>query len=275
MTFHDRLKQSSKHDNVMQGEATSAIVISKFCIFMFCVLFLLSARAIAEKATEYDATTDKRILFSNIPWNITVSELDNSLEALGVEFRSTYSEYGNAGSSLSASSTSFGDGTVVPIVGSKHVPTRVYWIQPENTFTPLLKVAGHSVSWIYASFYNKYPTSLYELDIHVSSNKLISAEQQYGDLKDKLTVLYGEPHCYFNEDPSTDTYCSVWLGSDDTAVYLKRYHFKRRNSESVSLCYGLASSCDAFLRIEEQATIESEQRKNEVLDNIADDYSGL
>ena len=246
-----------------------------FSALLIYLLLSLGSNVVAEQATGYEATTDKGILFSNIPWNITVSDFNNNLDAIGIKFRSTYTEYGNARYSISLSSTAFGDGTVIPIISSKYVPTREYWIQPENVYSNLCEVAGHSVSWMYASFYNQYPTSLYEIDIHIASSKLISEAEQYNDLKRKLTALYGDPHSYFDENLSGTTNCSVWIGSDDTAVYLKHYQFKESNSESVILSYGLQTSGDTFLRIEEQAIIKSEQRKNDALDSIADDYSGL
>lgn len=109
----------------------------------------------------------------------------------------------------------------------------------------------------------------------VASSKLLSAKEQYDDLKGKLTELYGEPYSYFEENLSTAQDCSVWIGSDGTAVYLKCYHFKERDSESTILCYGLQTSGDTFVLIEEQAISETEQRKNDAMDSIADDYSGL
>lgn len=244
---------------------------------MLLIFLLLSfgANTSAEQTAEYAATTDKRIFFSNIPWNITVSDFNNSLDSIGMQYRSTYTEYGNIRNSLSSSSTSFGDGDVIPIISSKYVPTCKYWIQPENVYSDLCKVAGHSVSWIYASFYDQYPTRLYEIDIHIASSKLLSAKEQYDDLKGKLTELYGEPYSYFEENLSTAQDCSVWIGSDGTAVYLKCYHFKERDSESTILCYGLQTSGDTFVLIEEQAISETEQRKNDAMDSIADDYSGL
>lgn len=205
--------------------------------------------ALAERKVEFSPTTDENIAFYYIPWDISDSEFQEYLVALGVEFTSSYSDKSDAkgfGSRI-APSFSFEERKTFPFTESKSVPTREYVFDMESTFN----VAGHPISRISASFYrNQDTTGLYEIEVFLSQHTSLSREEQYDDLKNKLTDLYGEPFAYTDEDAMTKFLYdnSAWLSSDGSAVCLSRKYTSYGRSVGLFLTYGIA---------------------------IADDYSGL
>lgn len=256
------------------------------CIaFVLTIGIFLSSAAIASDDVEYSQTTEQTINFRDIEWGIDDHSFVDLFKEEGNEIKATYSEYGT-GKSYSASSTSYGDGNIVPIVSSKNVPTREYWIQREG-FGFLCQVAGHNVWSIRAGFFEhasyapSYPAGLYYINIGIADHKTITEIEQYNDLYNKLCTLYGTPYTYEHSGGSivygvSEYITSVWIGANNTSVYL-RYSNNLKNDEldSVYITYGLSDSYTRFAQLDQEYALYLENQKNKQLDSMKDDYSGL
>lgn len=250
------------------------------CIVL--VLLICTSMAFAESALNHAPTTEHVIQFSGFPMGISYLAFEKKLIEMGAKFKTRHADYGDSTYAYSTSSSSFGDGVIIPRCYSQCVETRVYHIEHENTLSDLLKVAGHGVNWVEASFFTGYSQSkggLYEIRLYISDDYLISPDEQYADLAGKLSKLYGQPYTADEEysgwyGSSNTRRISVWIGSNDTAVYLENIDFVS-GGESVYLVYGLYSSMELFAEKEAEYEAQLEKKKTDALDSIADDYSGL
>lgn len=253
-------------------------------ILMLVVSILLSCNAVASENTEYTQTTEKLINFLDIEWGIDELSFVDLFRGEGNKIKSTYTEYGTGGY-YSVSSTSYGDGKIVPVAVSENVPTREYWIQRDGLGF-ICKVAGHNVWSIYAKFYERvyyapnYSTGLYSIDISIADHKTITKIEQYNDLYNKLSILYGEPYTYEHSVSSimygeSQYITSVWIGANNTSVHLDYCNNLNDELDSVHVSYGLSDSHERFKQLDQEYASYIENQGNKQLDSIKYDYSGL
>lgn len=252
----------------------------KKALSLTCTIILLSATsfslASASTLNSYNNTTTEVIEFYDIQWGASRSEFLAKLDSFNIPYEKKGKSYGN--NLINTFSSSYGDGTIIPVTYSEHVETYCYDIYPIK-----LSAAGYDLLSLDAFFYGN---SLFEINISLEDHDLLSAAEQFDDLKNKLTNLYGEPYFYQEEENSFTgdrfeyTVC-VWLGSNSTAVYLKRSKnlvdasgiFS--NSDRISLHYGLTSVTDIFEEVDTMKQETAEQHEEQERETIANDYSGL
>lgn len=260
----------------------------KKVLFSIGVLFLLLSSfyslALASEIPSCGSTTTEVIAFHDIPWGISGSEFLAMLDTFGISYEKETRFYGD--NLLNLSSSSYGDGEIIPKSFSNHVETYCYDISPSKFF-----VAGHGVLFLDASFYSENNVispgsgSLYEINISFKDHDLLSIDEQFNDLTKKLSSLYGDPYFYQEEDEMFTgdhfkyTYC-VWIGSNSSAVYLQRSQKTNStgifsNRDSISLNYGLTSVTTKFQTIDERMQAIKEQKEQVKREALANDYSGL
>ena len=257
------------------------------CILSFALL--LCARA-EKGAISYNIgatqTTDKVISFSGFPWSSTPENVKDFFEQQ--KYKRQFMDNYGPDTSRHFSSSSYGDGKIIPSVSSKYVSTTSHHYSSES-YRSSAKVGGHEVLSFDVNFMrsSQYYNRMYEVGVLFSDSDYFTEEEQFDDLTTKLTALYGNPHTYTYEDEiysgsiyNTEKYryiCNVWLGAEGTATYLERSIPLEDDDYdgSVSLYYGLTDSSRWFVETETEYLAKEETKRQEEIKKITEDFSGL
>jgi len=266
----------------------------KVClIIILCLLSLIAnaagGRSVADYSVDASQTTDKVICFSGFDWNTKPSALKSFFEQQKIECNVKSEARGEPDGWTAFSSSSYGDGKIIPTVSSKYVPTRRYTFE-NPSYRSYAKVGGHEVFSFEAVsiYFSPYNEKLYEIEFMFRDSDYISHDEQFDDLTRKLTSLYGQPHSYTREDDVRSIYgyttkyrfiCNVWLGAEKTSVYLKRAiplnGTDPKDDGWVVMSYGLADTSNTFVEIESEYFKAEEKKRRDAFEAYSDDFSGL
>ena len=266
------------HNNLLFYKTSTILII-------ICILFLQVFYTAAEEISMMPSQTSaEKIDFFDIPWLIDATQFKQLLIDANIPLKATTEEIG-VGYGIYSESSSFGDGNIIPVAYSDHVRVGTH-IFENNDYRNSCKIGGHRVGKLIAEFYyehndNKSEGKLYSIAANIIPHSQITSLEQYDDLKEKLTTLYGIPYTY-NEtldgvifDFEYD-FC-IWLGADHTAVYIEKIRSSNDslNDGDITLYYGLTSSFEAFNRIEAAQYAKENQQKESSIRDIQNSYSGL
>jgi hypothetical protein len=220
---------------------------------LFSIVFLFG---IAAEAKEY--------CFMNIPWGTELTELGPKFSELGFKDLSD-SEYTSLFDWNIKSKIYLSNTKVLTDVGKD---IKCY------TFTEGFNIAGHEVNRISASLLYDYNsksvnTSKYNLVQVGISFKAGDPKIVYEDLLSKLTVLYGKPKSYDQNDSILNEKCSIWLGSSNTGIALVlAINGRDSNYFSIDLYYGKTN-------VEEMISELKKVKSKEAVSNAQGNFFGL
>lgn len=235
--------------------------MKKCCFFLIVVLITCINMASAD--------TSNNIVFHNIPWDISISELATELENRGITVgRNDISN----DASMPVWTYSFRNSFMNNITSTGHKIALYYYGDDEQ-----VSIAGYPVQEL--QLYAHYDISdgilkqeaddsryyMTQIWFDVNDEKTIAI---YNDLVNKLTTLYGdgtEDTTFIVETTYTFT---VWKGSNDTAVCLYRSESNSSDYQFVHLMYG-KTSIEEVLRNVRKLVVEEEVK------SVADDITGL
>ena len=159
------------------------------CILSFALL--LCARA-EKGAISYNIgatqTTDKVISFSGFPWSSTPENVKDFFEQQ--KYKRQFMDNYGPDTSRHFSSSSYGDGKIIPSVSSKYVSTTSHHYSSES-YRSSAKVGGHEVLSFDVNFMrsSQYYNRMYEVGVLFSDSDYFTKEEQFDDLTTKLTAL--------------------------------------------------------------------------------------
>ena len=228
-------------------------------------------------------TTSQEITFFDFRWNTQGYEIGRFFEKENWlfsdndygEIRGPVEEKNDYDTYSDAPAVSFGDGIVIPVVSSANVRAAYGSLIVDPQCSE--KVAGHDVlqfDMMYMLSDDILNDILYEIVIHIKPSVWMSIDEQFADLSRKLTALYGEPYAH-REEGLRNTECNVWLGANSTAVYLQKNVDLQSGSSNLSIHYGLTTSGSIFSAIDNDAALKQQIFREEALNEIANDFSGL
>ena len=199
------------------------------------------------------AAEEKEYCFMNIPWGTELTELGPKLSELGFKDLGD-SEY-----------TSLFDWNIKSKIylSNTKVLTDVGKDMKCYTFTEGFNIAGHEVNKISASLlydydYKSVDTSKYNLVQFCINFKASDPNTVYEDLLSKLTVLYGKPKSFEQNDSILDEKCSIWLGSKNTGIALVLLvNCRDRNYFSIDLYYGKTNAEEMISELKKIKTKEA------------------
>lgn len=252
----------------------------KQVIIFLTLLALLPITCIAEdnnRPVLPEQTTEKEIRFLTIPWNTDINSVTKAIETSNVLMNKKEVKHPNE-------SYNFHDGSpyVFPYLASKHVKTTV--INYDCSCT----VAGYEVDGITLSFMDEEKYGFYKAEYRFSTSSYFKPKNytyvdQYEDLKQKLTNLYGKPYEY--EGSGSDFVGgiqegkrSVWKGSNSTGVILDYDNHIGGILDGITslrLTYGTGEVDRIFIEKNAIKELEEEQERQKQLEEIHNDNSGL
>ena len=259
--------------------------IMMIALLITCVFFPV-------RAEEYTQTTDSVICFSGIPWECSYIAFEDGIKLLNAEYNKVeHKQLGNG----EDSSFSFGVAVIAPGKNFLHAKTDYYIFENERTVNSffgsyttsdsILNFGGYKTSRMYACFYetdNLFCVGL-NLQQETKNGDMVLACDQFDDLYNKLSSLYGEPY-YFDfagqdlsgGESQTKTY--IWIGSDYSAVELKWKNLsgvKYLDGDYVTITYGKTNSTQILAELEEAYEAEYAENYRLKIESISDDISGL
>lgn len=249
--------------------------MKKFFVFLLAlVLFVPSAFA----------GTDKEIVFHGIPWGISVNELVDSLQQRDISVSSSDIE-SNASMEIWTRKFQSDFGEKVDSTGYR---IWLYYLELEDQQS--VKIAGYPVFSIelYAHYgissgkisFDAESSNYYFATIHFASDDKLSmglhgderTVQQYSDLCNKLSSLYGKGEEYTVTLSGTIYTYTIWNGANNSAVCLSHSDTTSSltgyNYQELDLMYG-KTDCEQTLREVRRLVIEHE------VQSVADDSTGL
>lgn len=268
----------------------------KLIIMIIVVLYICPAISNAQVDLEYPSmTTDKEILFMDIPWGETI---ESSLSVLKESFPEisivSYEYYPGKNNHIIAvtASDSFHDYDAVflPVLYSEYVNTiycisgNVKNLQDNDAHYSIGMVAGHPIEEAVLKYIVNHDYGLYgaEYTFSLNNSDILSGEMKYADLKEKLISKYGLPYINTIDEKMTSGESCLWFGANGTGACLYYYTYDKVKSDSLyynkevlRLNYGTTDCNDIFMNAKaEHEQIENEKIQN-ALDKIKNDDSGL
>lgn len=267
----------------------------KIFVFLTVLTMMIITCALSEQINPdiAETTTDKTITFLGIDWLSSESTAEEIIKQQFPEI--DYREKEDNPSFFRKVSYNFTDDTheFLPYYESANVQTRIIEFKKKgawkDTYTVFGKVAGYPIDNITLRFIKTDPNNyksygLFEATYYFSTlnkNSSITVSEQYLDLKQKLSDLYGTPHVSAIGDNIAGARVgenAVWISKDGTAVnlqydkYLSGY---MKDGEFIYLKYGTTVVNDIFIKQEIELQREQEQKNKEERDAIQNDNSGL
>ena len=241
---------------------------SVICLLIFLTT-LLFCPAIAETSPP---NTDAYLSFYGIPWGISRSDFNALMSSM---YHSDYKKnYFNNDYCIS-----FGQSDHIDSVYSNNIGEGTESFNLNRYYA----MGGHAVKHVSADFYRYIDSYLYSVTVSFAplteNLKKIDINDQYSDLKSKLTQLYGEPYTssghFDGYAGNHDWVESVWVSTTQTGMILrKEYNYSTTTvgfEDNVTLQYGDISTSKTFQIIDQ----EIEANKEEAISSIANSFDGL
>ena len=234
--------------------------LRRMFIFIIILVMLSPLYAIADEESN-------SFLFRNIPWLSDVN--------LVQELLSTESDLEQTGSGIKENAN---------IKGWSYYSTEAKSAGAELKYNA--KVAGYSATLI-VSFV--YPLNNWEIDgdlSHAQFGKasytlwsLESYSAAFDDLKNKLTILYGEPEIQSDTNLFTGTKSyegSLWTAPDGSVIFLKKeLNLFTGSISEIVLTYAAPDLDSKLYDIEHRKELKQKEEENKLREENTENFSGL
>ena len=223
---------------------------------------------------------ESKIMFRGIPWGTgedeTITLIKEYFPRASIVETEKYPK--NLYEKNPSKSANFSDpkGDIFTKLSSLEIETKSIKLQGIGS------VAGYRVYSLYLYFIKidgRY--AFYKAAYSFADDKEITPLEQFSDLQEKMTKLYGTPEAYsYDEDGyiTSTSLCAVWDAGDGSGSYLDYTLFLSgtlNGSESVWLSYGTTSVNELFENAEREKAEKEEVEKQQHIETVKQDDSGL
>ncbi|MBR3741453.1 MAG: hypothetical protein IKN04_13550 [Clostridia bacterium] len=262
--------------------------LTKILLIVFVISVLSSyGQSYINSKPESD-TSISVIQFMNIPWGTPKEDVLDYLKESSLHIQNIEEEkypYEDFISGSISPSYNFHDAFSLyyPLQFSIDVHTTMVKMRVSNT------IAGYSVDRIVLCFMDENDYGLYKVIYSFSpltDKSVFSYDEQYADLLNKLSSLYGVSHEHSEEKKGViakkeKITSALWLGGKNTGVCLTMHQYDQAGywdrflSDEITITYGTADVNSIFeLKNKQREDAEEDSRKTEI-DRIQNDNFGL
>lgn len=245
---------------------------SVICLLIFLGT-LLSCPALAETSPP---NTDAYLSFYGIPWGISRTDFNDLMSSMyHSDYKKLYFDNDYC--------ISFGQVDHIDSVYSKNI----HEYTDSFSLNQYYSMGGHAVKHVSADFYSYIDSYLYSVTVSFAplteKLKKIDINDQYSDLKSKLTQLYGEPYTssghYDGYAGDHDWIESVWISTTQTGMILRKEYNHSTTTvgfeDNVTLKYGDISTSKTFEILDKEIEANSKAAQKEAISSIANSFDGL